>query len=513
MNGQCVAGDPVQAVLERLHGVKPAGRDKWSAKCPAHDDNRASLSISRGDDGRCLLHCHAGCTPEAVCQAMGLDLADLFSPAAPSGKPTARQSATPRKIVKKYPYCDESGRLLFEVVRFEPKDFRQRRPDGNGGWVWNLDGVPRVLYRLPELAKADPAAVAFIVEGEKDADNLTAIGLVATTCPQGAGKWGRLADDSALHGRRVCIILDKDTPGRKHAQDVAARLHGKADNVRILELPGDGKDVSDWLAGVDGKAPNDIPAELLALAAAAPVYVPGDGDSGKADADAAVPDGKKVTKALRDLEGKLKLGTPIEAVIQRGTEDPTFELRLVDGRLIDIGGPDVLLSGSRLQRRFMDHRMMIRRFGADVLQKIAQDILDASAGNIVHVPTAAETTADYVRRFVSRKMEKPARGKSWFLKDSADVFTAKGPVPGDTADWPRFYLRLSALEAWLRDGRHQVTQKSLAKPLQHGGWEPVKFQVFGKKPNTRRLWRSPPGFRDDIEPDGDVLDGESGGLV
>src|SRR6516165_5667843 len=93
------------------------------------------------------------------------------------------------KIVKTYDYRDEIGELLFQVVRFEPKDFRQRRP-GGCGWIWKLGDARRVLYLLPELVKAVAAGqTIYIPEGEKDVDNLRAIGLAATTNPGGIKKW------------------------------------------------------------------------------------------------------------------------------------------------------------------------------------------------------------------------------------------------------------------------------------------------------------------------------------
>ena len=97
---------------------------------------------------------------------------------------------TDPRIVETYDYCDENGTLLFQVVRFEPKDFRQRRPDGRGGWIWNLHDARRVLYRLPELLKAVAAGeTIYIPEGEKDVDNLRALEVVATTNPGGIKKW------------------------------------------------------------------------------------------------------------------------------------------------------------------------------------------------------------------------------------------------------------------------------------------------------------------------------------
>src|SRR5262249_19677901 len=72
-----------------------------------------------------------------------------------------RNGSTPeRKIAATYDYTDEAGNLLFQTVRYEPKDFRQRRPDGKGEWLWNTRGVVRVLYNLPAVIGAQTVAVA-----------------------------------------------------------------------------------------------------------------------------------------------------------------------------------------------------------------------------------------------------------------------------------------------------------------------------------------------------------------
>jgi putative DNA primase/helicase len=148
-----------------------------------------------------------------------------------------------------YPYRDEEGNLLFECVRYRnPKRFAQRRPDGKGGFVWNLQGIRRVPYLLPELLAADPAEIVLVVEGEKDVDRLRSLQFVATCNPMGAGKWlPEYADHFA--GRRVCILLDNDQAGREHGQQVARSLFGVAAEVQVLELPGlpEKGDASDWL--------------------------------------------------------------------------------------------------------------------------------------------------------------------------------------------------------------------------------------------------------------------------
>ena len=233
--------DPLQEIIARLNGVKPDGKDQWQAKCPGHKDSKASLSVKRGEDGRALLNCFAGCGIKTICAALGITEADLF----------VKQDGTrqAKKIVATYRYCDERGDLLYEVVRYVPKDFRQRRPDGKGGYIWNMQGVRLVPYRLPELIAAGASATVFIVEGEKDADRIARAGLVATCNVGGAGKW-KPEHNEYLRGRAVVIIADKDGPGRKHAMQVAQSVAGIAAKITILELPGEKvKDVYDWFEG------------------------------------------------------------------------------------------------------------------------------------------------------------------------------------------------------------------------------------------------------------------------
>lgn len=158
------------------------------------------------------------------------------------------------EILTTYSYTDAEGELVYEVVRkANPKGFFQRRPDGRGGWINNLKGVEPVLYRLREVVAAvrDGQRV-YIVEGEKDADNLARLGLAATTNAGGAGKW-RKSYSKTLCGARVAILPDNDKPGRQHAEKVAASLHGVAVEVRVFQLPDlpPGGDVSDWIARME----------------------------------------------------------------------------------------------------------------------------------------------------------------------------------------------------------------------------------------------------------------------
>ena len=156
-----------------------------------------------------------------------------------------KSNRTRPRIVATYDYTDEAGQLLYQAVRMDPKDFRQRKADGKGGWEWSIKDVRLVLYRLPELlGRADECV--FVCEGEKDVDALAALGALATCNPMGAGKW-RAGFSEALKGRSVVILPDNDKPGRVHAAKVATDLLSVGCDVRIVEVP-KAKDVSDWLA-------------------------------------------------------------------------------------------------------------------------------------------------------------------------------------------------------------------------------------------------------------------------
>jgi len=189
-------------------------------------------------------------------------------------------SNSSREIAATYPYTDEQGQLLFEVVRYaNPKDFRQRRPDNSGGWIWTTKGVRRVLYRLPEVIEGVRAGRAIhLVEGEKDADSLGQLGMVATTNPGGAGKW-RTDYSQVLRGARVVILPDNDQAGSDHAQLLARNLHRIATEIRIVSLPDlpAGGDVSDWIAArtaPKSNSPEETRHELERLVEATPPWEP-----------------------------------------------------------------------------------------------------------------------------------------------------------------------------------------------------------------------------------------------
>jgi DNA primase len=151
------------------------------------------------------------------------------------------------KIVATYDYVDEKGSLLYQIVRYDPKFFWDRRPDGSGGWIWNLGNVRLVLYRLSEVVKAE---TVLIFEGEKDVDTAYRAGLpagfAATSSPLGAGQW-RSEYSESLRGKRVIICPDNDKAGMGHMKQVIRDLTGKAAEIRRIVLPGSVKDFSEWV--------------------------------------------------------------------------------------------------------------------------------------------------------------------------------------------------------------------------------------------------------------------------
>jgi hypothetical protein len=245
-------------------GVHPEQRFSPSRPCPicgGHDQKRRGEGVRcygfLSDDGE-WAHCtrdeYAGdlernpgsdayphkLTGDCRCGARH----GLASGAERNGR---RRNGRRGRIVETYDYHDEGGNLLYQTVRFEPKDFSQRRPNGRGGWEWNLQGVRLVPYRLPEFI-AEHGQLALVCAGEKDTDRARELGFTATTNPLGEGKW---RDEYAEHfkGRPAAVIAHNDPPGRKHAEDVARSLYSRAASVKVVELPDvpeDGGDLVDW---------------------------------------------------------------------------------------------------------------------------------------------------------------------------------------------------------------------------------------------------------------------------
>lgn len=257
--------------LSRLDGVRQTSSG-WVARCPCrNDDQNPSLSIGQGDDGRTLVTCHRGlpCSVSEICDSVGLRVSDLMPQNysqdrthikprpvhVDNGKSSSPQNkyekpAKKPEFVESYDYTDENGKLLFQKVRYIDEDgkktFRQRKPDGSGGWVYSLGDTPKVLYNLPSVlaAKANNTVI-WVVEGEKDANTLIEMGEVATTMPGGAGKWLDIHTET-LAGAVVEIIADRDEVGMAHAKNVLEKLSAAGCNAQAWVCPS-AKDITDHI--------------------------------------------------------------------------------------------------------------------------------------------------------------------------------------------------------------------------------------------------------------------------
>jgi hypothetical protein len=257
--------------IARALGGEVSGH-RVMAPGPNHSPGDRSLAVEIGKSGKILVNTFSPRDDQRACfdyvtQKLGLPMHVNDTKVIP-----ATERFSKRKLVAEYDYTEHDGTLLYQVQRFEPKDFRQRRPDGNGGWTYSR-GDRTVLYRWPELAKY-PDGTVFICEGEKDADRVASLGLCATTISGGA-KWTEECI-AALAGRDILILEDVDAgAGNKRAAEAAAALHGRAKSVRVVRLPGlDGhahsKDVSDWLDADLNRGAD----ELAEVCLAAPVWAP-----------------------------------------------------------------------------------------------------------------------------------------------------------------------------------------------------------------------------------------------
>ena len=228
---------------------QPKGGDgEAKAWCPWHADREGGTPSLGINTKKRIVKCF-------VCEKGGAkELAKAWGIVNAEDKPPWE-----REVEQAYDYHRADGPLAFQVVRMKTppgrdKQFFQRRPDPGAasGWAWNLHGVDKELYRLPELRTADPEERIWIVEGEKDVDRLRGLGLVATTNPGGAGtgngKW--LARyNKEFRNRLAAVVPDNDTPGKAHAVNVATAIYAKAAEVKIIHLPDvpEKGDVSDWL--------------------------------------------------------------------------------------------------------------------------------------------------------------------------------------------------------------------------------------------------------------------------
>jgi hypothetical protein len=292
---------PLETVLERLTqaGLEPVATGSgYQAKCPGHDDDRPSLSMTAAPDCKVLLKCHAGCKTQAIVEALGLQMRDLFPPRQTKSRKAGRVFKTLDEAVdasrrtasramrqqlveaSRYTYTDANGADALVVVRFEPdprdgsKTCRPFHPVQDG-WHCGDPSGPLPLYHLPQVTAA--SGTIMVVEGEPCADAAADLGFVATTSAHGANSATK-TDWSPLAGREVVILPDNDDAGRKYAADLAqiiTRL-GPPAKVKLVALPGLtelGDDIVDFCDLHRDKSKDDIRRLIEDAIATAPEWV------------------------------------------------------------------------------------------------------------------------------------------------------------------------------------------------------------------------------------------------
>lgn len=273
--------NPIDVFLES-RGIKLVGGGgiRTTNRCAMLEHKKGHLCVSVNVE-KGLWNCHdckqggdviswmaleSGKTPADVLKEAG-GSADTFqamkAAPRPSSEPNPPQNGVKPTIKKTYQYKNALGEDVFQAVRLEPKSFRQRHVGKDGKWVWTMEGIERVLYRLPEVLKAKTVAIC---EGEKDAETLVALGYCGTCNVGGAGKWMDGYTES-LAGKEVLIFGDNDKPGQDHVKLVFESIAGRAAQVKIIKIPNPFKDVTEYVESfTDFKEAQTVIAGMVAEA-------------------------------------------------------------------------------------------------------------------------------------------------------------------------------------------------------------------------------------------------------
>jgi 5S rRNA maturation endonuclease (ribonuclease M5) len=239
------------AVYEsEIEGFAKDGKG-YKGRCPFHPDHDPSLRINL-KNGKWVWFCHP-CTAREG-ESVGGNAFELLKRLGklPKAKKDIERKDQPTMT---YDYTDKDGKLLFQALRFgdgKGKTFRQRQPDGKGGWIWSVPEEVRTLYNLPEVTKADQV---MILEGEKDVETARRLGFAATTNPLGATKWLQKYSE-LLAGKDVIVIPDNDAAGDKHRKVVLQALCEclqHPESIKVVQLR-TGKDLTEWVEA-GGSAP------------------------------------------------------------------------------------------------------------------------------------------------------------------------------------------------------------------------------------------------------------------
>lgn len=431
--------------------IKKIGGKEFSTVCPFHDDQNPSFNFN-ADTGEYFCH---GCGKKGGAFHFYAKLKDLDTRrdfpkilkgiAGDFGIPL---EDNPARLVCSYNYTDIDGTLLFQVCRYEPKTFKQRRPDGNSNgvqkWSYDLNGTKRVLYRLPEIVKADEV---LIVEGEKDADTVKRLGLTGTTSPMGAKKW-RPEYSDYLKGKDVVLVPDNDNEGREHMAQVGAALKGIAKSIKWLDLPDlpSKGDVSDFVATFSSR--EEAAERLAVMIEGAKLYdapvkrtiedaVIDAGDYARID----LPPKRKILEIISEQEiilisgwrgtGKTWLGLSIvDAITRGGSFGPWAVVNSV---------PCLYLDG---EMAATDIRARLNLLNPDPQRKAPLYVYSDSYANHLGLPKANLVSGEW--RDTMKRILKTRKVKLWIIDNIASL--AGGLDENSKKDW-------DPVNAWLLDLR------------------------------------------------------------
>ena len=264
-----------EQIAKTLGNAKKAN-GQWVASCPVpghgkgNGDKNPSLSIDINDDGKPLFHCHGGCSQEDVFQT--IRELHLLPELMERPDPLANIKPIPRNILEQeWQYQDEDRTTVFVKQRYKVgetgKTYRLYKVDADGRRHSSLGDARIVPYNLPQLLDAKTAGRnIFLVEGEKAADAITSIGMIATTAHTGAGSWPE-AITEYFAGAQVIILPDNDVPGWQYAHKAAQAILPIAKSVKVVDLglQGQGDDAYEFIEAGAGRD------KLVALVKAAQI--------------------------------------------------------------------------------------------------------------------------------------------------------------------------------------------------------------------------------------------------
>lgn len=273
----------LENILNLFDGKKKTNKG-WLVKCPIHADDTASLHISEDND-RLLVHCFAGCDTKVLLDFInGKDVSNFRKLSNDALRELLGQEKEIPKVEfdSSYKYTDEEGNLLYEILKYyqfhldgrKKKTFKFRRPasteekiDFGIDWVYSLEGCRKVPYNLPTILSALENDKVLLVEGEKDANTVTKMGMIGTCVPFGGGKlkW-RDEYNQYFINKDIVLIPDNDKAGYDFCMDIARSLRDDAADIKLLKLPVERhkEDITDYVEKYNGTLNSLI--ELIELA-------------------------------------------------------------------------------------------------------------------------------------------------------------------------------------------------------------------------------------------------------